>query len=164
MGHRCRRRSSRRSTGSTSTGTVGGLLIPEINDGVVVLGRREQQVPVGLGPPTRSADVNGAKQLPPCWCPCRCVLRVNGIHQVVVSLEFHAVIRRTSVWGAVFNVPPVIQGRSKNQPKNISPGVLMCEGLLSKGGVLSSVTWDVSMAGVTFFQNSRTQQIDTRRV
>ena len=52
------------------------------------------------------------------WFP----LQVGG----TINLEFDAVFRGTSVWGAVSNVPPpVIKRRSKNEPKKISPGVLV---------------------------------------
>ena len=105
--HSSRRSSSKHGTGITSTGNVSWL-IPEINHAVVARGAGEQ-APVGSGPQIRSAHFVGAKQLPPCWCPFRCVF-VGEWYPLGggISLEFDALFRRTSVWFVVFRVPPVI--------------------------------------------------------
>ena len=55
----------------------------------------------------RPAECDAAQQLPPSWCPYRCVLSVNGIHQRgVMILEFGTDCRRTFLGGVVYQRTP----------------------------------------------------------
>ena len=130
LGH-FRRSSDRRGTGSTRTGKVSRLIPDKTSR--PLLEALEHQVQVGSAPETCSAYFDCAQQLPSCWCPYQCVLWVYSTNHVA---SFFRCFRRTSVEGVIFNIPPVIKVRLKNNPKNMLPGVVVCGGCYQRGRCL----------------------------